>query len=306
MLFTALCIIAGLLMTGLCLYGWGSWIMSPEHFRPLPHGPDQYALSKLIALRIYETISAVGMLVMIYVLLIKPWRGGEGLTLYGKLFIGYTLAFFIDVGINYYEYTFAWNTHALNMGVWLPWVPGHKFNHRYAESLVWCWPQYAYFSVALSALIAWGVKVLEVHGIKLLPAMSLLFCVCFVFDIIWEQIMVRWELYAFPRGFSWFTLFAGTQFQHPLNNSISVALYPIPVALLIRAEWAGRNFLDRGLATIAGPSSSLMRTLLSLLAVIGLCSASLILFFHGPWALISLVTDVNLSVTDLPSYLRYE
>jgi hypothetical protein len=287
-------------MTALAVYGWASWMLSAEFKSVVNMGPDHYATWKFIALRIYEVISLVGMLLMIYFLLIKPAREGKGLTLYGMLFVGFFIAFFTDACINYNEYTFAWNTNAINMGVWLNWIPGHKFNHTFAESLIWCWPQYSYFSVGLAVVIAKGIEMLKKRRWNIVLAAFALFCV--VFDIAWEQIMVRWELYSFTRVFSWFSLFPGTQFQHPLNNSISVALYPMLIAFLILSEQTGKNYIKRAFCNIPDK----FRTCAVFFAVIGLGAASLLAFFHGPWAIISTMTDVNLGLKDLPSYLWYQ
>lgn len=295
-------VVIGIFWIALCVRGWGSWVLSPEHFKPVPLGPDTLAASSLFWIRVIEASSIAVTVWMGWEYWIKPWRHGHGFTLEGKILLGSYLGLFWDPVINLVHWTFAWNTHGFNMGDWSPWVPFHQLGHAFADDLLWALPQYLYLGLVTAILMNKGIDALAKRGIAFWPALSVMFGVFFVVDILWETFSIRVaELYAYPRGLSWFTLWAGSRYQLPLNESLFVALYPVSMVFLLRSARDGQvNFLDRGLMHL----SPRIRDACSIVAVIGFCGVCPGVAYFVPWVGVSIVADSI--VTDLPGYLMYD
>jgi hypothetical protein len=290
----------GLAWIALCVYGWGSWVLSPQHFQPVPLGPDVLSPRSLFWIRVIEGGSVLVTVWMAWHYWVQPWRAQRRLSLEGKVLIGGLFGVFWDPVINYFHWTFAWNTHAFNRGDWAPWIPGHQLGHAFAEGLLWATPQYLYLGLVTAILMLRGTDVMARRGMGFRSAMCLMFLAAFVADIVWETAFIHAELYAYPRGLSWFTLWAGSRWQLPLNEALFVALYPVSIVLLLKSAREGHaSFLERGLADYPPR----WRGGLGLVAIIGFCGLRPGVAYFIPWALVSLVADSV--VTDLPTYLMY-
>ncbi len=63
------------------------------------------------------------------------------------------------------------------------------------------------------------------RGIANIRSFSMAFVVILLLDIVIEQLFVRTQVYAFPRTWDALTVFAGTQYQFPVYESVFVAAY---------------------------------------------------------------------------------
>lgn len=299
-LISSLWLLLGLGWLALCVYGWGSWVLSEEMFRPVPRGPDVLSATSLMWIRIIEGGSILVTAWMAYTYWFAPWRDGRGFTLEGKLLLGGVFGCFWDPVINLLHWTFAWNTHAFNMGDWSPWVPGHQLGHAFAEGLLWAVPQYLYLGLVTAILMNRGIDAMARRGISFWPAFALVSLGVIAVDFLWEILFIRAELYAYPRSFSWFTLWPGTQFQFPLHEPLLILLYPLAILSLLRSTRGGQvNYLERGFVGL----SPRLRLWLGLLAIIGFAGIRPGVW-HVPWVFVSHYADSI--VTDLPTYMMYD
>lgn len=281
---------------------WIRWIASDSLFRPAPiAGPDSFDGTALVILRVIEVVSLLIAAGTIWVFLVKPFVVTGRLTLDGKIVIGSLLASGIDPLINYFHYTFAWNAHAVNMGSWLAFFPLHTGPVRYAEGLAWFVPQYLYLGIGLAAIecriILWlRRRYPEIANIR---SFGIAFVSVFAIDIVIEQLFIRTRVYAFPRTWEAFTLFAGTEFQFPVYESLFVGLYAAGFTYLRMSahdDPDGISFVERGVQR--WPPR--LRTPMKLLALIGFCAVWAAFAYFLPWSWLSVAPD---SFIEVPSYM---
>jgi hypothetical protein len=278
------------------------WMASDKLFRPAPiNGPDTFDGAALLVLRLIEVISLLIAAGTIWVFLVKPLIATRRLTLDGMIVIGSLLASAIDPLINYFHYTFAWNVHALNMGSWLAFFPLHQGPTRYAEGLAWFIPQYLYLGIGLAAIECRIILALRGRfpGIANVRSFGIAFVAVLGIDIVIEQLFIRTRVYAFPRTWEAFTLFAGTPFQFPVYESVFVAVYAAGFTCLrmsARDDPDGVSFVERGITRWAPR----WRTPITLLAVIGFCALWAAVAYFIPWSWMSVHPD---SLIVPPSYM---
>jgi hypothetical protein len=294
--------VAGALWIVFIGQAWLRWMASDTLFQPAPiNGPDTFDGAALLMLRVIEVVSLLVAAGAIWVFLIKPLIAARRLTLDGMIVIGSLLAVGIDPLINYFHYTFAWNAHAFNMGSWLAFFPLRQGPTRYAEGLAWFVPQYLYLGIGLAAIECRIILVLRrrVRGIANIRSFSIAFVAVLGIDILIEQLFIRTRVYAFPRTWEAFTLFAGTEFQFPVYESLFVAIYAAGFTYLRMSahdDPDGISFVERGIDRW----SPRWRTPIVLLAVIGFCAVWAAVAYFLPWSWLSVNPD---SFIVPPSYM---
>jgi hypothetical protein len=283
---------------------WLRWITSPTLFKPAPiYGPDHFPDGLLVVLRVIEGLSVVILVAAVWFFLVKPWRRDGRLGLDGKIVIGALIASAIDPTINYFHYTFAWNAHALNMGTWLKFFPNSTGPIRYGEGLVWYIPQYLYLGIGLAVIECRIILALRERRPQIANVVSFTLAALMIFliDLAIEQVFIRTKVYAFPRTWKLMTLWPGSEYQFPVNESISVAIYAAGfTALRMSAHDSpdGLSFVERGLDRIRPRA----RQTVSLLAVTGFCAFWAGAAYFGPWSWLSV--SANSINHHIPSYMQ--
>ena len=294
----------GLAWMALVAYVLGRWIADSQAFSPLPiAGPDEISPYKVAALRLIEFISVVLIIWTFYRYLYQPWRAAGRLTLSGMLVVGGLLAYPIDTMINYSEYAFAWSHHAINLGAWAEYVPGHNGPTRFAEGLFWAPSQYLYLGIGLGSLQLAGIRWLRRRNPSwsFARAMVPTFAVLCLIDIVVEWSFIWLEIYSYPRSWEMLTLNAGSQYQFPLFEMVFVATYASFYTLVLNSEavnGAGRSFIERGAARLPAGLQQPAR----LFAAIGYAPTAAFVGFFGPWMVVAETADV---VAPVPSYLGF-
>lgn len=296
--------IVGLGWLVVCAVAMAGWVTS-EDFAPAPIlGPDVFSGERLAALRVLEVLSVSVLLAFAYVMVVRPYRRGEGFGLTAWLMLGGLFGFVADASLNLYDYLFAWNQHSVNYGVWSASLPFHKggVSSRYAEALLWGLPMYIYFAAGLGLIGVTLVQALRRRfpGISNAAALSVVAVGDFVFDLVVENAIIRTtEAYAFARTQSELTLFDGSQYQFPLYESLLVAAVASAfTALRLSAldHPDGLSWIERGATDLPMRLRKPMRCV----ATIGFSAAVLVLCYHLPFNWLSVGGD---SVADVPSYL---
>lgn len=281
---------------------WTRWFMSDTQFGPAPiQGPDTFDGAALTLLRVIEVISLLIAAATIWVFLLKPLVAERRLSLDGMIVIGSLLASGIDPLINYFHYTFAWNAHALNAGSWLAFFPLHQGPTRYAEGVAWFVPQYLYLGIGLAAIECRIILALRKRypAIPNIRSFPIAFAAVFLIDIVIEQVFIRSRVYAFPRTWEAFTLFAGTPYQFPVYESVFVGIYAAGFTYLRMSAYdspGGTPFLHRGISRW----SAGLRTPVMVLSTIGFCAAWAALAYFIPWSWMSVNPD---SLITPPSFM---
>lgn len=301
--FAAWWALLGLLWTAFAIYGTADWFLSGQAVPVSIQGPDDYAPWRLIGMRSLEGLSLLFVAYGAYAWIVRPWLDGRGLILEGMLLIGGCVGFFMDPVINIFEYTFAWNQHAINIGTWAHVFPAWKPQGAYAEGLAWAFPQYIMMSAGAAVFGTWIVCTLQARypRISLPWALTAVFAVHFVADFIVENSFIFFHVYAFARTHGAVTLFAGQVNQFPLYESALVAAQAVPLTLLMmsaRNSPDGLSFVERGAQYFPAPLQKTVRCL----AVIGFAFFIFAMYFF-PSSWLSVTAD---SVIQLPSYLWEE
>lgn len=276
---------------------FSTWVFSAD-FSPVPiTAADMVSAQKIWILRGFEALSLFVAVLVLYIYLLRPLLKGQALPLKGLLLIGALLTYVLDTAINYSDFHMAWNKHAFNMGTWGGFFPGHEGPTRYAEAWFWGPPMYMYFGVALASIQAVAYKLARPLGFW--TALACAFVAAFAFDFIAEVAIIRLtEAYAWPYTVASLTVWAGTQYQFPLYESLLVAIYASLYSWLnYSAQADGVSFIERGIEAVPAR----LRLALRFFAATGfaaLCTASYFAGFYGfsQWA------D---SRVEMPAYLQY-
>lgn len=294
--------VAGVVWIVFVAQAWGRWITSDTLFAPAPiYGPDTFDGGALVVLRVIEAVSILIVVATVWVFLVRPLVRTRKLSLDGMIVIGSLLASAIDPMINYFQYTFAWNAHALNMGSWLAFFPNSTGPARYGEGLAWFIPQYLYLGIGLASIECRIILALRrrMPTISNVRAFAAGYLSIFMIDVVIEQLFIRTKVYAFPRTWEALTLWAGTPYQFPIYESLFVGIYAAGfTALRISALDAadGRSFVERG----AERWTPRLRTPVILLAVTGFCAFWAGVAYFIPWSWMSVTPD---SFVEVPSYM---
>jgi hypothetical protein len=283
-------------------YGTIRWFASGA-VGPAPiQGPDVYPTWQLVGLRGLEIFSVLFVVFLVVVYGVRPCRQGHGLQVEAMLLIGGVVGFFIDPLINFFRYTFAWNAHAINLGTWISVFPGHAPMGAYAEGILWAFPQYIMMSAGAALGGYWILSLLRGRypGIRLVPALGVVFAAFFVGDMLIESTFLLFGVYAFPRTYSGITLFAGELHQFPLYESFFVAAQAVALTLFMRSardSSDGLSFVERGSEQLP----MRYRTAVRCLAVVGFTFVVYAFGYFLPWSWMSITPD---SIIDLPSYMQ--
>jgi hypothetical protein len=281
------------------------WVVSDTEFAPAPlHGPDVIATPNLLALRVFEGLGAVVIVVLVWSCVIRPWRQTGGLSLDGKFVIAGFLALVADTFLNAHDYLFAWNANNINRGSWAAFMPLHNpaAPTRFAEDLLWVPGMYTYFCAGIAivgcALYVWLRS--RFARLSIVTLLSLVFVAEFAFDFSMENLVIRLtHAYAYAQTYGPLTLWAGSQFQFPIYESFLVA------ALSLLFTWARLQAVQSsdGLSPVERGYRRWPRALwpaLRLLAVIGFCAAAIVCIYHLPLSWFNMMGE---STADLPSYM---
>lgn len=285
------------------LSGWGQWFTSGDFHRTAP-GPDAIPAVKLAVLRIVEVASAVGGVVLIWAFLIRPWRRERRFTLDGMMIVALLLAWFWDPLANYFNYSFVYNTHALNFGSWVRFIPGWEYPGavgHFAEPLwvagAWVWWCFGGSILCCAILHRAGRRW---PGMSTLAKFAILAAAIVVIDLVLECLFLRTEVMAWagaPRSLS---LWSGHYYQFPLLESpFVVSLMGGITAVRYFRDDRGQSFVERGVERLRLPK--ICRSFVSFLAITGYIHAVVIVGYNLPLQYIALKAD---TFPALPSYIR--
>jgi hypothetical protein len=295
----------GLVWVVVCARAVAGWVGSSDFGAAPILTQDAMPTGAMVMLRIVEVLSVAVLLASIWFLTIKPWRERREVRIETLMIIGGVFGFVADSFLNVYSYLFAFNSHSVNLGTWVRWLPFRHADapHTYGEALLWGLPMYVYFCSALAAMgIAlrnrWVAKHPETSDTLVLVGMWVGF---FVFDFVVENAIIRTsQAYSFVRTTGSLTLWPGSQDQFPIYESICVAFVAMGFAAVrLSADRSpdGVSFLERGLTDLPRR----IRFPVRLLAAIGYCAIVLIMLYHLPVNWLGITGD---SVAHLPSYLQ--
>lgn len=281
------------------------WLLSADQFCPAPiRGSDTYPWWRESSLRVLEVVSTAVLLGFIWYCVVRPLRRDRTLSLDGMFVVGGLFGAVADGFLNQYHYLFAWNAHSVNRGVWASFLPFHdpSSSSRYAEGLVWGIPMYIYFCTG-AAIIGCGLisRLRRTFpGVSNVTAYSVVFAIEFIAGLVLENAIIRTtQAYAYAKTTGALTLFAGSQYQFPVYESLftaglGVAFTYVRMSAIESSD--GVSCVERGY--LRWPQK--LQTPVRLVAVIGFSVVALLTIYHLPFNWLGVT---GRSVANIPSYM---
>ncbi|KAG8158613.1 hypothetical protein KVR01_011735 [Diaporthe batatas] len=290
------------------------WFASPTEFKPAPIlGPDKIATWRLVGFRIFEALNLAVLLLLVWFCLLVPafpylrrfkkTDEASRLDMDGMSVIGGFVAWGADGLLNLKEYLFMFNAHGVNRGVWIRFIPfqSPKAATRYAEDLLIGPAMYVYFCEGFGLLGTWLAKPIRRRFPSLTNAgvLGLVWLIEFVADFVIENSAIRLtHVFGYTKTYGPLTLFQGEVHQFPIYESAFVASLGV-VHTAMRIKW-----LDNGVSPVERGYEAWderLHTAVRTFAVIGMCCAAVIMFYHLPLTWLGMVGDCH---AHIPSYMQ--
>ena len=284
----------GIAVIAVQAYVYGSWILSGDA-TPTPHGATPVPRWMTLSARGWEGASLIILVVILYRLVIRPWRREGQPRLDGILFIGFLSLYWQDPIVDYVQPWFTYNTAFVNFGSWAPHIPGwvSPNMHRLPEPLLFIGPMYGITVLLFARIGNAAMRRAKAHWPRIDKLGLVLVCLgtMMVMDVILEPLWLRFGLISYPGAIEGWTLFHGKYYQYPL--------YQAPLAALFFGSFAclryfkndrGETLAERGLSTFR--LSPGRKTGLRILAVIGACNLCFALGYNVPAQIFAIHSDV--------------
>ncbi|NIB38824.1 spirocyclase AveC family protein [Pseudomaricurvus alkylphenolicus] len=277
---------AGALVLAFIVYVLATWISGP-HFHSVDPGPDP--LPALQATFIYwvQIVTLMLGVVAMWLVVIRPWIREKQLTTTGMLYICWLTLFFQDPMMNYTSAHVLYNSYMFNMGTWtLGSTPGWTSPNgsNLPEPLLLIVVGYTIIGYCLCfPVLALLNKIKEKRPAISKPMLATIgVLILILLDTVFESLLLRTGVYAYPGGIRELTLFAGETYQFPLTEGIFYGGFTIgaTMILLLYRDDKGQTFVDRGLDTLK--ISRFQKQWVKFLALFGYVHISMFLVFTVP------------------------
>ena len=277
------------------LYVFARWFIT-GHATPVDPGPDPISKTQLAFIFWVQVVALIGGAIAIAGFVVLPWRREGQLTTTGMLYICWLTLFFQDPMMSYTSASLFYNSYMVNLGSWtLGAVPGWMSpnGHHIAEPLLLtivgytmigyslCFPVLAALNWIKSRFPAITRLTLAVLGVVMLIALDTLF----------ECLLLRTGVYAYPAAIRAITLFPGQTYQFPLTEGIFYGglLIGSTLVLLLYRDDKGQTFVERGIDTLR--ISKARRQWVKFFALFGYSHISMLVLFTIPMQWVSLHAD---------------
>ncbi|MGQ0700739.1 MAG: spirocyclase AveC family protein [Panacagrimonas sp.] len=284
------------------LFAMGSWLGSAD-FKPSPMGPDPLPNSVWWTLRITEVVALSCAVWLLWKFMIKPWRQTGKLGWDGMFMISGFLLWWTDPIDNYFNFTFMYNTGFFNMGSWTRFIPGWEApnQHLFPEPLFFVGGLYIWWFIAPVAIGCWAMRKLQEArpDYSMMTRLGIMFGAFMVFDFIAEGIFQYLEIFKYVGTYAPLTVFAGTEHQYPLYNSVIMAMFFMGMtSLRYFRDDKGNSWAEKGIDQVQLPAAG--KSVLRQFAIMGFLSANIMIMYYTPYLLFSMKVD---SFPQYPSYL---
>lgn len=283
---TKLWVLNGAFWLALMLYVWTAWIVSGD-FRTNTRGrgsePDWY----VALIRGWEIFALVVSLAILWWFVVRPKIKTGRFSFDGLFYLSCAALCFQEPWINWNSVQFLYSTTSINFGSWTSHIPGWSSPNSELVPLS-LWALSAYFwlvgipAYAGSRFMNWlRSRNAAISGLRLVAYSYLAFC---VFDIVLESFITRTQLFNYGSVVPQLSLWAGTDHQFPIYETISWAgTYTALASLHFFRDDHGRTLPERGLDALR-ISSARLRTFARFLAVMGACQLAMLVTYNIPYA----------------------
>lgn len=278
-------ILHGALWLALMLYVWTAWIASGD-FKTNKLGRGQEPDWYVTMIRSWEVFALVVTLLIFWVFVLRPKLRTGRLTFDGLFFLGCAAMCFQEPWINWTSLQFLYSTTSVNFGSWTSHIPGWSSPNSQLVPLS-TWALTAYFW--LVAIPSWcGSKFMGrlqardpgIGRLRLITLTYLAFC---VFDLVLESFITRTQLFSYGSVVPSLSLWAGTDHQFPIYETISWAgTYTVLACLHHFRDDHGRSLPERGIEALRIRSGKL-QTFARYLAIMGVCQLAILVTYNIPY-----------------------
>lgn len=295
----------GVLVLVLIVYVMTRWITSPQ-FTPSPVGPDPIPTSTLVAVRGTEAFFVVFSAYFGWRLLIKPWIRERKLPWDGLLMLALFTMWILDPMCNYFNFTFMYNAHFVNMGSWASFLPGWQSprGSNLPEPLLFMGGIYLWWTTISVIVFSWSLKKLRVWlpNWSTLAHVPIAFLSILVIDAALELPAVHLGIYAYAGAPHSLTLWAGHPYQMPIYELFFINFNYLFMGLVrYYRNDRGESWAERGISTMQISAGA--KTFVRWLALVGICNAGYFLLYFMPYNWLALQAD---TLPPYPSYMRVE
>lgn len=268
------------------LYVFGRWFYTGNAV-PTDPGPDPLPRAQELFIFYVQWVAMILGVIAFTWFVVLPWRREGKLTTTGMLYIGWLTLFFQDPMMNYTSASVLYNSHMVNLGTWtLGSTPGWTSpnGNNLPEPLLLIIVGYTLIGYSLCfPVLALLNKIKERWPTisKFRLAVIGIFTLILL-DTIFESLLLRTGVYAYPAGIREITLFAGETYQFPMSEGIFYggATIGATMVLLLYRDDKGLTWVERGIDKLR--VSEFKRQWIRFLALFGYCHISMFLVFTIP------------------------
>lgn len=278
--------VMGALVLLFILYVMGRWIFL-GYAVPTDPGPDPLSRAQELFIYWVQWVAMAMGAIAFWYFVIRPWRQEGQLSTTGMLYICWLTLFFQDPMMNYTSPTVLYNSHMVNLGTWtLGSTPGWTSpnGNNLPEPLLLIIVGYTLIGYSLCFPVLAMLNKLKERwpGISKFRLAVIGICSLIVLDVIFESLLLRTGVYAYPGGIREITLFAGETYQFPMSEGIFYGGFTIgmTLVLLLYRDDKGHTWVERGIDKLQ--ISQFKRQWLRFLALFGYCHIMMFLVFTIP------------------------
>lgn len=294
----------GLLQVLFAVYCVARWFAAGQ-MSPTPPGADTMSPPEIVVMWVLQVVGPGVAIWAIWHYVVRPWRrdgrpSGDGMLLIACFLISIPH----DILLTYTRPSFSYNSHYVNAGSWLSQVPGvgTPNAHRIPEPLLLVLPGYAW-ALFLWAILGCAVMRTVRRRWPAMPYVGLLaitYAAFLAVDVVFETALVRFRVMAFTGVVHDFTLWPGSTYQLPIHEVLCwVAFLTAMTALRYSRDEHGLTFAEQGVDSLRLPTAYGVGV--RQLALVGVCTVAITLFYNLPWQLVSAHDDSF--PANMPSYM---
>jgi uncharacterized membrane protein len=271
------------------------WILSGRAVPTDPGSDPLPELTRQFILWVQVVAVLLGVAVALW-LVVFPWRREGQLTTTGMIYLAWLTLFFQDPMMNYSSASVLYNSYMVNLGTWtMGSTPGwiSPMGNNLPEPLLLIIMGYTIIGYSLcfpvlmllNKIKEWrpGISKVRLALLGILMLMAL--------DTLFESLLLRTGVYAYPAGIRAITLFAGQTWQFPMTEGIFYGGLTIgaTLVLLLYRDDKGQTMVERGIDKLR--VSRLARQWIKFLALFGYVHVAMFVVFTLPMQWFALHSD---------------
>jgi hypothetical protein len=267
------------------IYIFAAWIISGDAKATDP-GPTPMPEWMKYTVHGFEVSLAITMAVVLYAVVIRPWRREGRITFDGLLVLAFGTLYWQDPLLNYHQIWFTYNAHVLDFGSWGNHIPGWMSpgGNLLPHPILSSFPLYAagffIFSVMCCAVMRKAKQRWPHLGKFGLTMVAVSFAM--VLDIVLEAfLLLPLGVISYPGTISWMAINHGHYYQYPVYEALLTGpLFGACACLRYFRNDKGESFPER--ASQAIKVSGRAKTGVRFLALVGAVNVIYILAFNLP------------------------